>query len=43
MPRLLFFALIAGLLCASPALAGDAKLTVLYSANNYAEVHPCPS
>ncbi len=42
MTRILL-ALIAAVLCVTQAQAGDAKLTLLYSSNNNAEVHACPS
>lgn len=41
--RSLILALIAAALCVTDAFAGGAKLVLLFSSNNNAEVHACPS
>ena len=41
--RPFLFALLAVVLCVTLAQAGDAKLTILFSSNNNAEIHACPS
>lgn len=41
--RPLILALLAAMLCVTQAQAGDAKLAILFSSNNNAEVHACPS
>lgn len=41
--RPIILALLAVVLCVTQALAGDAKLTILFSSNNNAEIHACPS